>query len=149
MSSRLRFLGAERRAERVDPSERRRRGLTIELSRLCQVCVAQVEVFRRKEPASFADRGGQDWSVDPDEVSGVEKVVDRLLDFRADLEDRNLARAAEPQVSMLHQEIDAVLLWLNRVIDGTRADDLQTRDSQLDASRRPGLLAHGTGQHHT
>src|SRR4029079_2552745 len=94
---------------------------------------------------SLADRGGEDGCVDANEASIVEEVVDRLLDFVTDTEDRLLARASQPQVKVVHQEIDTVLLWLNGVIDRTGAKYLQVRDANFDAAGRSRVDAHFAG----
>ena len=50
MPARLRLLGAERRAERVDLSERRGRCFAVELARLREIRVALVEVLGGEQP---------------------------------------------------------------------------------------------------
>ena len=45
----------------------------------------------------------------------VEEIARGLDDLGADAQDRRLARGAQPQVAMLHQEVDAVLLGRDRV----------------------------------
>ena len=64
MPARLRFLGAERRAEAVDLPERRRRGFAVELTGLREVGVAFVEVLGREQTAALTDRRRQNRRVD-------------------------------------------------------------------------------------
>jgi hypothetical protein len=51
-----------------------------------------------------------------------------------------LAAAAQPEVAVVHEELDAVLLGGNRVRLGL-LHDLQRRDRQLDAAWGPGILS--------
>src|SRR5207237_7451231 len=98
MPARLRFLGAERRSEAIDLAERGRRGFDVELPRLRQIGLAQIEVVDRKERARvLADRSGENWRVDQRELPLVEKVADRLDDFMTHPRDRHLLLRAQPQ----------------------------------------------------
>jgi hypothetical protein len=98
--------------------------LAVELPRLRQVRGALVEVLRGEEAAALADGRRQDGRVRPDEVALVEEVVDRLLDLVADAQDRHLPRAAQPEVPVVEEEVDAVLLRLDGIVRRTGAEDL-------------------------
>jgi hypothetical protein len=67
--------------------------------------------------------------------------VDPLLDFVADDGDRPLPRAAEPEVAVVEEEVDPVLLRLDRVIQGARAEHLDIGDGELVPPGRAGVLA--------
>ena len=72
--------------------------------------------------------------------------MDRLLDLVPDAEDRALTLAtAQPEVPVVEQEIDAVLLRLDRIVDRARAEDLQVRHTHLVATRCARLGAHLAG----
>ncbi len=62
--------------------------------------------------------GGDDGRVDIEEAVVVQKVDDGPLDRRPHAHDRPLPAAAQPQVAVVHQELDAVLLGRDRVADG-------------------------------
>ena len=72
--------------------------------------------------------------------------MDRLLDLVADREDRALPRAAEPEVPVVEQEVDAVLLRLDRVVRRAVADDRERFDAELEAAGRARIGADGTGE---
>ena len=71
VAARLRFLGAERRAERVDAAERHRVGLVVELAALRQVRRRVLEVLDREQRRRALARGGrEDRRVGEDEARG-------------------------------------------------------------------------------
>ena len=65
----------------------------------------------------------------------VEVVADGVDDLVADAEDRLLARRADPQVAVIHQEVDAVLLRRDRIVLRF-SDDLEAGDVDLVAAGR-------------
>src|SRR5206468_2585271 len=111
------------------------RGLAVELPGLGEVRVPLVEVLRLEQPASLADRGGEDRRVDPQEASLVEEVVDRLLDFVPHREDRALTIAPEPEMPVVQQKIDAVLLRLDRIVERAWAEDFKIADGDFITAR--------------
>ena len=142
VAARLRLLGPEGGAEAVHLAERRRGGLHIKLPRLREVRGAEIEVLGLEEGARrFADGAGEDGSVDVNEPLVVEEVVDRPDDLVPDAHDRDLPRAPQPQVAVLEEEIDAVLLGLDRKV-GRRAQDFEVRPGEFDAGGRAGIGAH-------
>jgi hypothetical protein len=52
-----------------------------------------------------------------------------------DSRDGLLARASEPQMTVIEKKVDPMLLWLDGVIDGARTGYLQIGDAQLEATR--------------
>src|SRR5439155_8842949 len=64
VAARLRFLGAEGGAERVDLPERRRRRLAVELPRLREVRVPFLEVLGGKQATPLADRRRENRRID-------------------------------------------------------------------------------------
>ena len=115
--ARLRLLGAERRAEAVDPAERHRVGLVVELAALRQVRGLVLEVLHREQRRrALARRRREDRRVGEDEAAAVEEVADGVDHFVADAQDRLLARRADPQVPAVHQVVDAVLLRRDRIV---------------------------------
>ena len=139
MPARLRLLGAKGRAEGVDLSERGGGRLAVELPGLREIGVAFVEVLRGEQPAPLADRRGEDRRIDAQEAALVEEVVDRLLDLVADDGDGALSRRAQPEVPVVEQEIDAVLLRLDRIVERARADDREVSHADLEPARRARL----------
>ena len=121
--------------EAVDPLERRAGGLDVELTGLRQVCVLAEVVGLEESACVLTDRTRQDGCVDLCEVPVVKEVGDGLLDFVADLEAGALLRRAEPEVSVIQQELDAMFLGLNRVLFGN-GSDFQIADPQLKTARR-------------
>ena len=71
----------------------------------------------------------------------VQKLGCRPDHFRPDTHQGMLPPGAQPQMAMVHQELNAVLLWRNGV--GIRqAHDLQIAHGQLVTPGRAGILAH-------
>ncbi len=106
----LGFFGAEGGAEAVDLAEGEGGGFDVELAGLGEVGLVVVEVVHLEELAgSFAGVGGEDGWVGADEAVGVEVLGCGAHDGGADAEDGGLARGAEPEVAVLHEEVDAVL----------------------------------------
>src|SRR5207248_326192 len=62
-----------------------------------------------------------------------------------DTHDRDLPRGTKPQMAMVQQEIDAVLLRLNRIIDGALAEDRELRHTQLMSAGRTCVGTHFAG----
>jgi len=145
VTTRLRFLGAKRRAERVDLAESGGGRFTVELSGLREVGVPFLEILSREQAAPLADRGRQDRRIQSQEAPIVEEVVDRLLDLAANGEDGALPTAAQPEVTVVEQEIDPVLLWLNWVIRRARPEYRKTDHTQLESTRRSRLGAYLAG----
>src|SRR5262249_36268447 len=54
----------------------------------------------------------------------------------------------EPEVSIVEEEIDSVLLGLNGVVERTRSDDLEVSDRDFVATRRARIGAHRAGDAH-
>jgi hypothetical protein len=116
VAARLGLLGAERRAEAVDLAERRRGRLAVELAGLREVRLLLEVVDLEQARAALADGAGQDGRVDAHEAALVEEVVDRLLDLAAHAHDGALLAGPQPEVAVVEQEVDAVLLRLDRVL---------------------------------
>ena len=131
--------------EGVDLSERRGRRFAVELPRLGEVGVPLLEVLRGEEPGPLADRRREDRRIDAQEAALVEEVVDRLLDFVPDHHDRTLPRRPEPEVPVVEQEVDAVLLRLDRVVARTRPDDGEPGHTDVQHARRARILARFAG----
>ena len=133
----LRLLGAEGRAEAVDPAERHGVGFVVELTALREVGGRVVEVLRRKQRRRpLARRRREDRRVGEDEAALVEEVAHGVDDLVADAQDRLLPLAADPEVPAVEQVVDAVLLRRDRVVV-RRADDLRSLDVDLVAARAP------------
>src|SRR5204863_9905381 len=68
-------------------------------------------------------------------------VADRLDDGVPHREDRALARGAQPEVALLLQEADAVLLGLDRIAR-LALEHPELRDLELVSERAPRILRH-------
>ena len=102
------FFGAEGGAEAVDLAEGEGGGFDVELAGLGEVGLVVVEVVHLEElGGAFAGVGGEDGWVGADEAVGVEVLGCGAHDGGADAEDGGLARGAEPEVAVLHEEVDA------------------------------------------
>ena len=140
----LRLLGPEGGAEGVDVAEGHGRGFVVELAGLRQVDLLVVEVVDLEQGGgALAGGGREDGRVEQRETVGVEVVADGADHLVADPQDGVLAPAAQPQVPVVHQEVDAVVLGRDGVRIGLRnaLDHLQVLDIQLVAARRAGFGA--------
>ena len=143
MAPRLRFLGAKRRPEAVDPSQRHRVGLVVELAALREIGRRVVEVRDREQRrGSLAGGRGEDGRVRQDEAAAVEEVADAVDDLVPHAQDRRLPPAADPQVTPIEEIVDAVFLGGDRVVVRL-ADHGERRHVDLVAAGRARILPDG------
>ena len=139
MATGLRLLRTEGGPKRVNASQGRRRGFAIELSGLRQVGIPFLEILGREQTGALTDRRRQNRRVDVNKTPLVEKVVEGLLHLMTDAHDRHLPGGAQPEVPVVEQEVDAVFLGLNRVVDRARTENFDVGHTQLVAPRGPRL----------
>ena len=102
--------------EDVGLADGHRRRLAVELAALGEKRLPQVEVRHLEERGgSFAGRRCEDGRIDEGESTLVEVVPDGLDERVPHRQDRALPGAAQPQVPLLLEEADAVLLRLDGV----------------------------------
>lgn len=96
----------------------------------------------------LADRTGQDRRVDAHEVTLVEEVVDRLLHLRAYPKAGSLKGRSQPQMPVVEEEIDPVLLGLDGVLL-RGGDEFDAAHAEFVPTRRACVLLHlaGHGDH--
>src|SRR5688572_3155414 len=140
--ARLRLLGAEGRPKGVDLPEGGRRGFAVELPGLRQIRRALIEVFGLEQPGSLADGGGQDRGINAKKPALIEEIMNRLLDLVAHPGDGALAAAAKPEVSVVEQEVDAVLLRLDGIVRRARTDDIETEGAHLQPAGRARVFSY-------
>ena len=133
----LGFLGAEGGAEAVDLAQGQGGGLDVELAGLGEVGRVAEVVDREEGRGAFAGGGREDGRVGADEAVGVEVLRCGAHDFGADAQDGGLARGADPEMAVLHEEVDAVLLEGDGVGVGLgdALNDLEVFDIELDSRR--------------
>ncbi|OQC35304.1 MAG: hypothetical protein BWX64_02517 [Acidobacteria bacterium ADurb.Bin051] len=141
MAPGLRLLRPEGGAEAVDLAEGGDRRLEIELARLREIRLVAEVVGREERRGPLARRGGEDRRVDPDEVALVVEVVDPLLDLAAHPQRRPLPARTEPEVAVLHQEGDAMLLRGDREVV-REVIDPEVGEEQLEAARGAAVGPH-------
>src|ERR1700733_6457961 len=107
MAASFGFFGAEGWAEAVDLAEGEGGGFDVELAGLGDVGLVVVEVVHLEELAgAFAGVGREDGWVGADEAVGVEELRRGAHDGGADAQNGRLAWGAEPEVAVLHEEVD-------------------------------------------
>ena len=104
----LRFFCAEGGAEAVDLAEGERGGFDVELAGLGEEGGVAEVVELEEGAGAFAGGGREDGRIGADEAVGVEVLLRGAHDGGADAEDGGLARGADPEVAMLHEEVGAV-----------------------------------------
>lgn len=95
------FFGAEDRAEREDLAVRHRPGLGVQLAGLAQVGLLVKVVGFKQLRRPFWRTASQNRRVHFDEAFLVEEFISGPHHFVADLLDRELALAAQPQVPVV------------------------------------------------
>ncbi len=137
VAARLGFLRAKGWAEAVDLAQGQRRGLNVELAGLGEIGGVAEVVHREKRRGAFAGRGSQDGRIGADKAVGVEIFRRCAHDLGADAQDGRLARRADPQMAVLHEEVDAMLLERDGIGIGLghALDDLDVFNIELKAAR--------------
>ncbi len=150
MAARLRFLRAERRPEAVDLAQRHRGRFNVELARLREVSLLFEVVDRKQCGGAFACGRSKDRRIGESESAIVEVVACRLDDLGANPQDRRLPRRAQPEMAMLHQELDAVLLGRDgiRIVRIDALQNLRIADVHLVAAGSALVGAHLAGDDH-
>ena len=148
MPARLRLFGTERGAEGVDTPHRGGEGFAVQLSRLREIGRAFVEVIGAEQAGPLADGGGENGRVAADEITRVEEVVHRLFELVPHAHDGDLPLTAQPEGAVVEQEVNAVLLGLDRILVGTRADHLERLHTHLEPARRARVSADFPGERH-
>ena len=116
MAARLGFFGAERGAERVDLAERHGGGFDVKLAALRQVRFLVVDVVDFEERGgAFAGSGREHRRVGERVALAIHVVAGGALGFGADAEDGGLARSANPEVTLVEEEVDAVFFELDGI----------------------------------
>ncbi len=140
----LRLLGAERRPEAIHLAEREGAGLEVELAALREIRVL-VEVRRLEQRrGALARRRRQDRRIEQHEAALIEELAAGAHHLAADAQDGVLAGGAQPEMAMIEQERDAVLLRRDRVLRRL-VQHLELGDAELVAERGAIVLAHGAG----
>ncbi len=96
---------------------RHRSGLHIQLTGLGQRGVAEVEVFGLEEGAGLlADGAGEDRRIQAHEVPLAEELPDPEDHLVADPHDVPRAGGSQPEVTVVEEEIDPVLLGTDGIV---------------------------------
>ena len=115
VAARLGFFRAERWPEGIHLAQRHGRRLDVELAGLGEICLLVKVIDRKQRARALAGGRSKDGRIGQDEAALVKEVPRRLDDLRPHPQDRRLPLRAHPQVTVLHQEFDAVLFRRNRV----------------------------------
>ncbi len=134
MAACFRLLGAEGRPEAVDLAERSHIRLVVKLAGLRQIGWFAKIVDLKQRGRIFPGGRGEDGRVDQQVAVIVQPVADRANDRRPDAQNRPLAQRPHPQVAVIHQEFDAVILGLDRIFSGL-LDQLEFLDADLEPAR--------------
>ena len=138
MAAGFRFLRAEGRAEGIDLAQSHGRGFDVKLAGLRQVGLLIEVVHREQGARAFAGRRRQNRRIGQDKATIVKEVAGGADDFRPYPQNGGLPRRAHPQMAMLHQEIDAMLLQRDGIgiIFGDALHHLHAAHVELVAPRR-------------
>src|SRR5207249_9953756 len=144
MAARLRLLRAKRRAEDVDLAEGEGPCLAVELAALGEIG-GLVEVRHREEAGrALARVRREDGCVEGQETVPVEVFATGADDLGAHAHDRLLAIRSEPEMAVIEEKGDAVLLRRDRILGGA-LDDVEIRHAELVSDRSARVGAHHAG----
>src|SRR5947208_6328475 len=144
MAARLRLLRAKRRAEDVDLAEGEGPCLAVELAALGEIG-GFVEVRHREEAGrALARVRREDGCVEGQETVAVEVLATGADDLGAYAHDRLLAIRSEPEMAVIEEKGDAVLLRRDRILGGA-LDDVDIRHAELVSDRSARVGAHHAG----
>ena len=147
MAAGLGLFGAEGGTEAVDAAKGVDIRLVVQLARLGQVGRLAEVIGLEKGGRALAGGWGQDRRVHIDEAVIVEPIADGADDGSPHPQHGPLPLRADPQVAVVHQELDPVLLGLNGVVLG-HLEHAQAGDAQFITAgdaRGPVVLADSTG----
>ena len=121
MTAGLGLLGAEGRPEAVDLAEGHGIRLVVELARLRQVRFLIVEVIDFEQRGGAFAGGGREYRrIDQRKAVIIEIIAHRFDDFVANPNNGVLPLRAKPEMAVVHQEFDAVVLGRDGVGVGLR-----------------------------
>jgi len=144
MSPGFALFSPERRSKAIRFAEGHRRCFHVQLPGLGEVGLTEVEVGNLEQGAgAFACGRGEYRGVDERESVQIEVVADRFFQGVTHSQDDVLAHRAQPEMAVLHQVGDAVLLGSDRVILGF-LDHLQILHRELETDGAALIGAHQT-----
>ncbi len=144
----LGFFGAERGAEAIHFAEGHSVGFVVKLAGLRQVNFFVFEVIHFKERGgAFAGGWREDGRVYQREAMRIEVIANAFHNFVANANRGMLPAAAQPKMTMVHQEIDAVFFGSDRirVLFRHALDDVRAVYVKLETAMRPGFRADCSG----
>ena len=140
MTPGFRFLGAERRTEDIYLAEGHGAGFPVQLAGLREIRLPQVEIVGLEERGRpLTGGGGENRCVEENESSRIEEFPDRPDHLVAYPQYRVCPAGAEPEVTTVHQKIDAVLLGSDGIVVRNMYD-LEVAHVHLKAARGALLL---------
>ena len=136
MAAGLRFFRAEGWAERINLAERHGGRFDVELAGLREVGLLFEVVDGEERGGAFAGGGREDGRIGERESVAVEKIAGGANDFGAHAQDGRLALGAQPEMAVLHQEVDAMFFGRDRIGIGfgDALHDLDVRDVEFVAA---------------
>ena len=137
VAPRLRFLRPEGGAEIVHFAVGNAGCLEVELPGLGEVGVSHVKVGDGEQRArALPDGTSKDRGVDEEKAPLVEEGAERCDCLVADAHDGGRPARSQPQVPVLQEEIDPVLLLGDRVVIRRVLNHLDAGDGELESRRR-------------
>ena len=128
------FFSTECRSKTVDFTKSHCRRFAIQLSGLGQIGFASEIISGKKRCGPFRGIRCEDRCIDQDKIAGVEKFPGRADDFMTDTHNSMLACRTQPQVPVVHKEINAMLLFTDWIFF-TDLNDLNLTDLYFKTDR--------------
>ncbi|MNO60146.1 hypothetical protein D3C76_507490 [compost metagenome] len=110
------FFSTEGRSERIYFPKRHRSSFHVKLTTLRQICIL-IKIFRMEQVGcSFCRCRCQNRRIYQGKTILIKKLLNCANNFRTNHHNRALFAGTKPQVTMVHQEINAMLFRSNRII---------------------------------
>ena len=136
MTASLGFFGPEGGAEAVNLAQGKGGGFDIKLAGLGEVGGVAEVVDGEQRGRALAGGGGEDGRIGANEAVAVKVLGCGAHDFGPDAENGRLPGGANPQMAVLHEEVDTVLFESDGVGVrlGNTLDDLHIFDIEFEAA---------------
>src|SRR5579884_4094073 len=114
MSASLRFLCSKGRAKRVHLAQSHRGGFDIELAGLRKIRLLVEIIDRKQSRRPLARRWSKNWRVGQHEAAIVKEIPGSFDNFCTGAQNCSLTWRSNPEMALVHQEIDAMFFERNR-----------------------------------
>src|SRR5205085_1040185 len=122
----------------------------IKLAGLREIGLVVKVIHRKQRGGAFTGGGGKDGRIGQHEAALIKKIPGSADDLGANAQHSGLARRAHPEMTVLHQKINSVLLagYRKRIVFGYALDDADISDIHLISTGSALIGAYLAGHYH-